>query len=170
MGSKASRPHEPAHVWSGSWILVRQPQPARRIWIPKPGTEEKRRLGIPVMRDRALQALAEAHLGTRMGSAVRAEQLRVPTRALCHDAHCGDLHIAMRRKPQISSWMQISQNALTASTMQHSWKNSRPSLPSCGSSCQRNGLRAGVMDGTDLFPTTEGQSPRWGRFAAARPM
>jgi RNA-directed DNA polymerase len=36
--------------------------PTRRVWIPKPGTEEKRPLGIPVMRDRAKQALAKLAL------------------------------------------------------------------------------------------------------------
>ena len=30
--------------------LDRNPQPVRRIWIPKPGTEEKRPLGIPMSR------------------------------------------------------------------------------------------------------------------------
>ena len=28
-------------------------KPTRRVWIPKPGTEEKRPLGIPTMHDRA---------------------------------------------------------------------------------------------------------------------
>src|ERR687886_1133087 len=36
--------------------------PTRRVWIPKPGTEEKRPLGIPTMKDRALQALAKLAL------------------------------------------------------------------------------------------------------------
>lgn len=36
--------------------------PVRRIWIPKPGKEEKRPLGIPTMRDRALQALGKLAL------------------------------------------------------------------------------------------------------------
>ena len=31
--------------------------PTRRVWIPKPGKDEKRPLGIPTMYDRALQAL-----------------------------------------------------------------------------------------------------------------
>ena len=31
-------------------------KPTRRIWIPKPGTEEKRPLGIPTIQDRSLQA------------------------------------------------------------------------------------------------------------------
>ncbi len=37
-------------------------KPIRRVWIPKPGKEEKRPLGIPVMRERATQALAKAAL------------------------------------------------------------------------------------------------------------
>ena len=32
------------------------PQPARRAWIPKPGSNEKRPLGIPAVRDRIVQA------------------------------------------------------------------------------------------------------------------
>ena len=35
-------------------------KPIRRVWIPKPGKKEKRPLGIPVMRDRAVQALVKA--------------------------------------------------------------------------------------------------------------
>ena len=43
-------------------------RPARRVWIPKPGRDEKRPLGIPVMYERALQGLVKiAHL-SRMGS------------------------------------------------------------------------------------------------------
>ena len=33
-------------------------QPARRVWIPKPGTTEKRPLGIPAVRDRTVEAAA----------------------------------------------------------------------------------------------------------------
>ena len=32
-----------------------QPQPAKRRWIPKPGTKEKRPLGIPTVTDRVVQ-------------------------------------------------------------------------------------------------------------------
>jgi len=34
-------------------------KPTRRVWISKPGTDEKRPLGIPTMEDRTLQALVK---------------------------------------------------------------------------------------------------------------
>ena len=37
-------------------------QPARRVWIPKPGTAEKRPLGIPAVRDRTVEAALKAVL------------------------------------------------------------------------------------------------------------
>jgi RNA-directed DNA polymerase len=33
-----------------------QPKPVKRVWIPKPGSAEKRPLGIPAVRDRVVQA------------------------------------------------------------------------------------------------------------------
>ena len=42
--------------------LGNKSKPIRRVWIPKPGRSEKRPLGIPVMRDRAVQALVKAAL------------------------------------------------------------------------------------------------------------
>ena len=37
-------------------------RPTRRVWIPKPGSEEKRPLGIPIMYDRAMHALVKLAL------------------------------------------------------------------------------------------------------------
>ncbi len=42
--------------------LSNKAKPIRRVWIPKPGKDEHRPLGIPVMRDRAAQALVKAVL------------------------------------------------------------------------------------------------------------
>src|SRR5919202_3341900 len=42
--------------------LTGKSKPTRRVWIDKPGTEEKRPLGIPTMFDRALQALVKLAL------------------------------------------------------------------------------------------------------------
>ena len=46
--------------------------PTRRVWIPKPGTEEKRHDGIPTMKDRALQALVKLALEPELRCAIRA--------------------------------------------------------------------------------------------------
>jgi RNA-directed DNA polymerase len=40
----------------------RNPLPVRRVWIPKPGKQEKRPLGIPTIGTRAEQALAKQAL------------------------------------------------------------------------------------------------------------
>lgn len=42
--------------------IKQQVRPTRRVWIPKPGTQEKRPLGIPTMHDRALQCLTKLAL------------------------------------------------------------------------------------------------------------
>lgn len=47
---------------AGQLNLTGKSKPTRRVWIPKPGREEKRPLGIPVIYDRALQAVAKAAL------------------------------------------------------------------------------------------------------------
>ena len=43
--------------WKG-----KKTRPVRRVWIPKPGKDEMRPLGIPVMIERAMQALAKSAL------------------------------------------------------------------------------------------------------------
>lgn len=42
--------------------LTGKSQPTRRVWIPKPGSQEKRPLSIPTIECRALQAVVKAAL------------------------------------------------------------------------------------------------------------
>lgn len=44
--------HLASELCSGTY----QPSPVRRCWIPKPGSQEKRPLGIPTIRDRVVQS------------------------------------------------------------------------------------------------------------------
>ncbi len=57
-GVKALPPHQRMEL-AESLTLNQQASPVRRVWIPKPGTTEKRGLGIPTMANRALQALVK---------------------------------------------------------------------------------------------------------------
>lgn len=47
---------------SANLKLTNQAKPTRRIWIPKPGKDEKRPISIPTMVDRATQALVKLAL------------------------------------------------------------------------------------------------------------
>ncbi len=42
--------------------IMGKSKPTRRVWIPKPNSEEKRPLGIPTIQDRAVQALTKLAL------------------------------------------------------------------------------------------------------------
>lgn len=55
---------------TGELKLDTKVSPTRRVWIPKPGTEEKRPLGIPTMKDRAKKSACFAGIRARMGSAI----------------------------------------------------------------------------------------------------
>lgn len=106
-----------------------RPRPLRRIWIPKPGKSEKRPLSIPIMRDRASQALIKLALepqweakldpnmyGFRPGrscldaiEAVFRTIFRQPKFVLSVDIRgCFDniSHAAIVKKSQTPKWMQ----------------------------------------------------------------
>ena len=56
-----------------------RPLPARRVFIPKPGTTEQRPLSIPNTGDRVAQTAAAIAAGERTGAGLPPRQLRVPS-------------------------------------------------------------------------------------------
>jgi RNA-directed DNA polymerase len=60
--------------------------PIRRIWIPKPGREEKRPLGIPTIRDRAKQMLALLALDPEWEAKFEPNSYGFRPGRGCHDA------------------------------------------------------------------------------------
>ncbi|MEQ9666838.1 group II intron reverse transcriptase/maturase [Coleofasciculus sp. G2-EDA-02] len=66
--------------------LTRKSRPTRRVWIPKPGTDEKRPLGIPTMYDRALQAVIKAALEPEWEAAFEPNSYGFRPGRACHDA------------------------------------------------------------------------------------
>ncbi len=61
-------------------------RPTRRVWIPKPGKDEKRPLGIPTMHDRALQGVVKAALEPEWEAQFEASSYGFRPGRSCHDA------------------------------------------------------------------------------------
>ncbi len=61
-------------------------KPTRRVWIPKPGKEEKRPLGIPVMYERGLQALVKMALEPEWEAKFEPNSSGFRPGRSCHDA------------------------------------------------------------------------------------
>ena len=61
-GIKALRPNQRLKLIKELTLKGYKAKALRRVWIPKPGREEKRGLGIPTMKDRAMQALVKSAL------------------------------------------------------------------------------------------------------------
>ena len=61
-------------------------KPVRRVWIPKPGKEEKAPVGIPIMIERACQALAKQALEPQWEAQFEPNSYGFRPGRSCHDA------------------------------------------------------------------------------------
>ena len=70
----------------GQLELTGKSKPTRRVWIPKPGKDEKRPLGIPTIKDRALQALLKNALEPEWEAQFEPNSYGFRPGRSCHDA------------------------------------------------------------------------------------
>lgn len=73
-------------VLAAALSLDAKPQPIRRVWIPKPGTDEQRPLGIPTIADRARQALVKLALEPEWEARFEPNSYGFRPGRSCHDA------------------------------------------------------------------------------------
>ncbi|MBD6619301.1 retron-type reverse transcriptase [Komarekiella sp. 'clone 1'] len=66
--------------------LSQKAKPTRRVWIPKPHGKEKRPLGIPVITDRAVQALVKSALEPEWEAHFEPNSYGFRPGRSCHDA------------------------------------------------------------------------------------
>ncbi|MEW6497445.1 MAG: group II intron reverse transcriptase/maturase, partial [Cyanobacteriota bacterium] len=71
---------------AGQLKLTGKSRPTRRVWIPKPGRDEKRPLGIPTMYDRALQAVIKTALEPEWEAVFEPNSYGFRPGRSCHDA------------------------------------------------------------------------------------
>ena len=76
-----------------------QPKPVRRVWIPKPGTAEKRPLGILTMKDRAEQTLVKLALEPEWEAKFEPNSYGFRPGRSCHDAITA-IHININKQPK----------------------------------------------------------------------
>ncbi len=126
--------------------------PTRRVWIPKPGTEEKRPLGIPTMNDRALQALVKLALEPEWEARFEPNSYGFRPGRSCHDA-IEAIFTGIHLKPKFvldadiaKCFDRINHEALL---------NKLNTFPTIRRQI-RAWLKAGVMDEMQYFDTSEG--------------
>ncbi|MBP6806463.1 MAG: reverse transcriptase N-terminal domain-containing protein, partial [Chloroflexi bacterium] len=131
--------------------------PVRRVWIPKPGKVEKRPLGIPTIANRAEQALAKLALEPEWEARFEPNSYGFRPGRSAHDAiEAIFKNICLQAKYVLDAdiaacFDKISHSAVLAKLQTY------PAMQRA----VRAWLRAGVLDGETLFPTTEG-SPQGG--------
>jgi RNA-directed DNA polymerase len=137
---------------TGSLKLSSKVQPTRRVWIDKPGKDEKRPLGIPTMYDRTLQALVKLGLEPEWEARFEPNSYGFRPGRSCHDA-ISAIFMAIRCKPKFvldadiaKCFDKINHERLLEKL------NTYPTLRKQ----IRAWLKAGVIDKNELFPTAEG--------------
>ena len=73
--------------------------PSRRVWIPKPGSSEQRPLSIPIMYDRARQALVKQALEPEWEARFEPNSYGFRPGRSCRDA-IGAIFLAIKQKPK----------------------------------------------------------------------
>src|SRR3954452_15112045 len=135
-----------------SLSLGRPAQPVRRVWIPKPGTEEKRPLGIPTLSDRAAQALVKLALEPQWEARFEANSYGFRPGRSCHDA----IEAIFQSIKQCPKYVLDADIAKCFDRIDHDALldklNTFPRLRRV----IKGWLEAGVLDGDKLFPTEQG--------------
>ncbi|MEA5520839.1 reverse transcriptase domain-containing protein, partial [Limnoraphis robusta CCNP1315] len=137
---------------TGELKLGTKVSPTRRVWIPKPGTEEKRPLGIPTMKDRALQVLVKMALEPEWEARFEPNSYGFRTGRSCHDAieaiytsiHCKSKYVL--DADIAKCFDRIDHKALL---------NKLNTFPTIRRQI-RAWLKAGVMDNMQYLETSEG--------------
>lgn len=126
--------------------------PVRRIMIPKPGKDERRPLGIPVMLDRAHQALAKLALEPQWEARFEPNSYGFRPGRSCHDA-IEAIYLAVSKQNYYVLDADIQ--GCFDHIDHHALLTKLDTTPTLYRACKA-WLRAGVMDGGTIVPTTSG--------------
>ena len=136
----------------GKLKLTNKVKPTRRVDIPKPGTTETRPLGIPTINDKALQALVKLALEPEWEAKFEPNSYGFRPGRSCHDA-IGAIFNSIHQKAKYVLDADISK---CFDRIDHKALISKIHTYPTLSRLIKTWLKAGYMDGKELFPTDDG--------------
>jgi RNA-directed DNA polymerase len=140
--------------------LHHETQPVRRVWIPKPATDEKRPLGIPTIYDRALQALVNMALEPQWEACFEPNSYGFRPGRSAWDA-IGAIYVCINQKPK---WVLDADIAKCFDRIDHEALLRKLHANPTVRRQIKAWLKAGVVDNGELFPTEEG-TPQGGALS-----
>ena len=127
-------------------------RPVRRVWIPKPETDEQRPLGIPTIHDRALQTLVKLALEPEWEARFEPNSYGFRPGRSCHDA----IEAIFNATAHLEKYVLDADIAKCFDRINHDALldklNTSPSLRRQ----IKAWLKAGVLNNGELFPTERG--------------
>jgi len=127
-------------------------KPTRRVMIPKPGSDEKRPLGIPTIEDRALQALVKLALEPEWEAKFEPNSYGFRPGRSCHDA----VEAIFTSIKQKAKYVLDADIAKCFDRIDHKALLSKIHTYPTLSRQIKTWLKAGYCVGQELFPTNEG--------------
>jgi len=151
-GVKSLTPKQRLELINSLVPLTGKSDPVRRVWIPKPGKDEKRPLGIPTMEDRARQCLAKLALEPEWEARFEPNSYGFRPGRSCHDA-IEAIFIALCQK---TAYILDADIAKWFDRINHQYLlNKLNTFPAMRRQVKA-WLKAGILEGKKLFPSENG--------------
>ena len=132
--------------------IRRKPRPIRRVWIPKPGKDEKRPLGIPVMHDRAAQALVKMALEPEWEAKFEPNSYGFRPGRSVHDA----IEAIFNSTRYVGKYVLDADIAKCFDEIDHQALLDKLNTSPTIRKVIKGWLKAGIMEGGKTIPTTKG--------------
>lgn len=134
--------------------------PVRRVYIPKPGTDEFRPLGIPTMRDRARQTLVKFALEPEWEARFEPNSYGFRPGRSCWDA----IQAIFAAVSQKDKYVLDADIAKCFDRIDHEALRRKVNAGPAITRQLRAWLKAGILDGDTLFPSEQG-TPQGGAIS-----
>ena len=156
-GKKALRPNQRLKLVKELAFKGYKAKALRRVWIPKPGRDEKRGLGIPTIKDRVMQALVKSALEPYWEAQFEGTSYGFRPGRSAHDA-IGRIFSTINQCPK---YVLDADIAKCFDKINHDYLLSKVECPHNIKRIIKQWLECGVMD-KGMFEETDSGTPQGG--------